>query len=125
MDTQPKKTPTTREILFVKDQESAFKLADFLRDGWKLDPFLPVTRLENAAIFPLIKPGDDLLQCDPRIILEEKPELKPNEFADIALTADLQHGEKPQGEGWIIHAIYQKNVIWKLTQLKKEEAPKP
>jgi hypothetical protein len=69
----------------------------------------PITQTTLLTEFVAIYAVDELDLDQP--ITEEETK-KPGEFDDATLTADMPHGSVPEGEGWKIHAVYQKNIIW-------------
>ncbi len=108
-------------VFFVKDIEALRILADSLTDGYVPDPVLMPTGRPNViegigAIYHLVKAeveaGIDVQKYIQSARFAEPQPLKAPEFADVELTADMPHGQRPEGEGWEIHAVYQKNVIW-------------
>jgi hypothetical protein len=133
---QPEKGVLSKRIpLFVEDQETANKLCGYLEGGYKIDPFLSPMRLDNAVLYILLKPGDDLLKCDPQIVLEEKPEEpKLPELDDIIDFVSVEPSKVPDGvvaqltkAGWTgVSFAAAKNLIqMKLVKKKEGEAPKP
>jgi len=89
-------------IIIIRDAETATAVNELLGSGYVLDPALkynPVVVDGLGAIYHLTP--------------KESVTLPMGEFDQVAETAEREHGVVPVGEGWLIHMIYQKNVIWK------------
>ena len=98
-----------RVALIVSNDCETRKLESHLKDGWKLDPWLPTVRLEDGAIFFLLRlePGCDLAKADITIKAPEE-ETKPNEFADTIDFVSVEPDKVPNGvvkkltdAGWV------------------------
>jgi len=124
-----------RKDVLVQCQPDLEAVSALLVEGWVADPVLMPTGRPNVvegvgAIYHLVladlEGGADVqLYMQRSKFAEPEPPKRVGEFEGADLTADCPHGVKPEGEGWAIHAVYQKNVIWlrRVAPAPKEAVP--
>lgn len=98
---------------FLEDLEKLTKTFD---DGWVLDPTMYQSggraqplRLDNAIVYHLVKYTEEDIEELQKAIAEANPQ---ENIVDV-ISANFDEVKDKIKEGYVVHQIYQKNVVLK------------